>query len=374
MNSSGITFVSTKKEKKRFLEFVYTLNEGENHFIPPLRMDQKKLIDQDKNPFFKNAEIALFLAEKDGKDVGRIAAIIDHRYNDYHGTKTGHFGFFDCIHDQHTANLLFRVASDWLKERGMEDMLGPSNPSMMDELGVLVDGFDKDPYVMMPWNKFYYDALIKNAGLEKAQDLLAYLISTETADIERMQRAADIVLKRNPGLRLRNVNLKKIDKEIKIIRNIFNEAWKNNWGFIPLSEAEFQAAADDLKMIVNPDFAYIVEDEGEAVAFSIGIPDINKVLKTMNGNLFPFGIFKLLWKKGKLSSLRTALMGVLPKYQGKGVDALMNNESVQTGLRYNDVITSEMSWVLESNKDMIRVAERLGGTLDKTYRMYSKKL
>lgn len=374
MSTSGVTIVSTKEEKKRFIDFVYELNKGEEHFVPPLRMDQKKLLNEDKNPFFKNAEMALFLAEKDGKTVGRIAAIIDHRYNDYHGARTGHFGFFDCIDDQHTANLLFRVASDWMKEKGMEDVLGPANPSMMDVIGVLVDGFDKDPYIMMPWNKFYYDRLIKNAGFEKAQDLLAFIINTQIADVDRMQRAADIVKKRTPGLKLRNIRLNDIENEIKIVHHIFNETWKNNWGFIPLSEEEFQAAGKDLKMIVNPDYAYVAEVGGEPVGFSIGIPDINKIIKDMNGRLFPFGVFKLLWKKRKLHTLRTALMGVLPEYQGRGIDALMNNESIQTGLKNSEVVESEISWVLESNTNMIRVAERLGAYLDKTYRMYSKKL
>lgn len=167
MNSSGVTFVSTKEEKKRFTNFIYPFYEGEEHWVPPLRMDQKKLIDTDKNPFFNNAEIALFLAEKDGKDVGRIAAIIDHRFNEFHGTKTGHFGFFESINDQHTTNLLFRVAEDWLRDKGMNKVVGPASPSMMDTIGVLINGFDKDPYIMMPYNFSYYDELIKNAGFQK---------------------------------------------------------------------------------------------------------------------------------------------------------------------------------------------------------------
>lgn len=374
MNSSGVTVVSSKEEKKRFANFIYPFYEGEEHWVPPLRMDQKKLIDTDKNPFYQNAEIELFLAEKDGKEVGRIAAIVDHRYNKYHGTKTGHFGFFECIEDQHTANLLFRIASDWLRDKGMKDVLGPANPGMMDVIGVLIEGFDKDPYILMPYNFPYYDRLIKGAGFEKAMDMYAYIVDTETVAVDRMNRAMDIVKRRIPDLEIRPVNLKEMSSEIKIIQEIFNATWKNNWGFIPLSEDEFTALGNDLKLIIDTDYAHIAEVNGEPVAFSVGLPNINEILKDMNGKLFPFGIFKLLWGKNKLKGLRTALMGVLPEWQGKGIDALLHQRSIQNGLETQGKTVSELSWILESNTEMIRVAEKIGGSLDKTYRMYSKKL
>lgn len=374
MNSSGVTFVSTKEEKKRFTNFIYPFYEGEEHWVPPLRMDQKKLIDTNKNPFYNNAEIALFLAEKDGKDVGRIAAIIDHRFNEFHGTKTGHFGFFESINDQHTTNLLFRVAEDWLRDKGMNKVVGPASPSMMDTIGVLIDGFDKDPYIMMPYNFSYYDELIKNAGFQKEMDMYAYIVDTETVAVDRMNRAMEIVKKRLPDIEIRPVNLKKMDSEIKIVREIFNKAWKDNWGFIPLTEEEFQAAGKDLKMIVDTDYAHIAEIKGEPVAFSIGLPNINEILKDMNGKLFPFGFIKLLWGKSRVQGLRTALMGVLPEWQGKGIDALLHQRSIQNGLKTEGKTISELSWILESNPEMIRVAERIGGTLDKTYRMYAKEL
>lgn len=374
MNSSGVTFVSSKDEKKRFTNFIYPFYKDEKHWVPPLRMDQKKLIDTDKNPFFNNAEIALFLAEKDGKDVGRIAAIVDHRYNDFHKTKTGHFGFFECINDQHTANLLFRVASDWLRDQGMNKALGPASPSMMDTIGVLIDGFDKDPYVMMPYNFPYYDELIQNAGFSKEMDMFAYIVDTETVSVDRMERAMDIVKKRLGDLEIRPVNLKKMDSEIKIIREIYNQAWKNNWGFIPLTEEEFAAAGKDLKMIIDTNYAHVAEIKGEPVAFSVGIPNINELIKNQNGKLFPFGLIKILWGKNKTNGLRTALMGVLPEWQGKGIDALLHQRSIKNGLESNVTKESELSWILETNTEMLRVAERIGGRYDKTYRMYSKEL
>lgn len=356
------------------MEFVYSFYKGVEHWVAPLRMDQKKLINTNKNPFFNNAEMAMFIAEKDGRDVGRIAAIVDHRFNDFHGTKTGHFGFFDCIEDQHTANLLFRVASDWLRDKGMNKVMGPASPGMMDTIGVLIDGFDKDPYVLMPYNFSYYDELILNAGFEKETDMFAYVVDTETVNTERMNRAMDIVRRRLPDIHIRPVNLKKIKDEIKIIREIYNQAWKDNWGFIPLSEEEFDALAADLKMIIDTDYAHIAEIDGNPVAFSIGIPNINEIMKGRDGKLFPFGVFKILWGKTKTKGLRTALMGVAPKWRGKGIDALLHQRSIQNGLDSDIKKESELSWILESNTEMIRVAERIGGVRDKTYRMYSKQL
>lgn len=374
MKISGVTFVSTKEERKRFTDFVYQLYKGTEQWVPPLRMDQKKLINEKKNPFYKNAEIALFLAEKDGKDVGRIAAIIDHRYNKQHNSKTGHFGFFDCIDDQHTADLLFRVASDWLRDRGMKNVLGPASPSMMDTIGVLTEGFEKEPYILMPYNFNYYDRLIQKAGFQKAMDMYAYIVNQQTVSLDRIDRALEIVKRRLPDLKIRPIRLNKMKDEIRIVREIYNQAWKNNWGFIPLSEEEFAAVAADLKMILDTEYAHIAEVKGKAVGFSIGIPNINEIIKDLDGKLLPFGFAKLLVRKKKTRGLRTALMGVLPEFQGKGIDALLHQRSIKNGIEGGIKQESELSWILESNTEMIRVAEKIGGRRDKTYRMYEKEL
>jgi GNAT superfamily N-acetyltransferase len=372
-NTNGVTFVTEKDERKEFIEFPYTHYAGNPNWVAPLKIEQKKLINTEKNPFYKNGEIALFLAEHNGKPAGRIAAIIDHRYNDYHQTKTGFFGFFEAIDNQQVTNLLFKVAEDWLQDRGMTELLGPANPSMMDEVGILVEGFDKPPSILMPYHKSYYDKLITGAGLVKAMDLFTYEVNQEGVDRDRMTRAVEIVRKRLPDLKIRKVNLKKIRDEVKIIRDIFNAAWKNNWGYIPLSEAEFDLLAKDLKSIVDDDFAHIAEINGKPVAFSVALPDYNQVFIKMKGTLFPTGLIKLIWNKRKINKIRTALMGVLPEHQGKGIDALLHNESIENGLK-RGFWSSEVGWILENNVNMIRVAERIGGTLDKVYRMYSKKL
>jgi len=243
----------------------------------------------------------------------------------------------------------------------------------MDVIGVLVDGFDKYPAILMPYNKLYYDELIKNAGYQKEVDMFAYDVNQDGVDRDRANRAIEIVKKRLPGIKIRKLNLKKIKDEVKIIREIFNASWKNNWGYIPLSEEEFDYLADDLKSIVDDNFAHIAEIDGNPVAFSVALPDYNQILKDMNGRLFPFGLFKILWNKNKINKVRTALMGVKPEFQGKGIDVLLHREAIENGL-INNVYSSEVGWILETNTQMVRVAEKIGGTLEKTYRMYSKKL
>lgn len=370
---NGITLVTTKQERKTFINFPYEHYSDDKYWVPPLKMEQKKLIDEDKNPFFENGNIALFLAEQDGEICGRIAAIEDHRYNEFHGTNTGFFGFFECIDDQHVADLLFKAASDWLRARDYSDILGPANPSMMDEVGILVDGFEYYPSIMMPYHKPYYDRLLKNAGLKKEMDLYAFRVSQQEVNRDRMYRAEEIVKRRIPRLKVREIDKKNIDREVEIVRHIFNEAWSGNWGFIPMTKAELEDLAADLKMILDPKVAHIIEIGGEPVAFSVALPDLNQALKHMDGTLFPTGIFKLLWYQRKINRLRTALMGVLPKYQGKGIDALLHKEAIVNGLEVG-YTSSELGWVLETNKPMIQVAEKLGAHIEKTYRMYSTTL
>ncbi len=372
-DTNGVTFITDKSEKKQFLDFPYSHYSDDKYWIPPLKLEQKKLLDTKKNPFFNNAEIALFLAFHNDKPAGRIAAIIDHRYNEYHNEKTGFFGFFEVINNRETASLLFRVAEDWLKDKGMNRVLGPANPSMMDPAGILIEGFDKYPAIMMPYNKEYYKDLLSDAGYKKEVDLYSYYVSQETVNRERVNRAEAIVKRRVPGLNIRPINLKNLKSEVAAIRKIFNEAWKDNWGYIPLTEEEFNHFAADLKMIVDPDFTHMADVDGKAVAFSIALPDYNQVFKKMDGTLFPLGLLKLLWYKRKINTTRTALMGVLPSYQGKGIDVLMHRETIENSFE-RDYQGSEIGWILEDNTEMIRVAEKVGGMLVKTYRVYQKKL
>lgn len=369
---SGVIFVSDKRELKQFIEFPYKHYKGDAHWIAPLKLQQKELLDVNKNPFYKDADIAMFLAEFNGKVAGRIAAIHNKAYNRFTSTESGFFGFFECINNQAVANLLFKVAEDWLKERDLKVIYGPLSPNMMAEIGVLIDGFEHDPAFLMPYNKSYYDTLIMNAGFEKHIDLLAYKISDESVQLDRALRAEELVKKRIPTLNIRRVNLRKFKDEIVVIHEIFNKAWAPNWGFAPLTVEEFEYLVKDLKFMVDTDFAHVAEIDGKPIAFSISLPDINIVLKKMDGRLFPTGIFKLIFRKNKIRQIRSALMGVIPEWQGKGIDAVIHQQAIINGLK-RGFRKSEISWLLETNTSMINVAERMGAALEKRYRIYKKK-
>jgi len=372
---NGVIVVDSKSKRDKFLDFPYSHYEGDEFYVPPLRMDQKKLIDTQKNPFFNNADMELFLAEKDGKIVGRIAAIENYAFNRYHNEKTGFFGFFECINDAATAKLLFRVAKDWLRSRGLKKILGPASPGMMDTVGVLVDGFDVLPSILMPYNKSYYDTLLKKCGLAKEVDLYNYWVKDTGVDIERLNRGKKIIERRYPTFNLRKVNMKDIEDEGERIRYIFNEAWADNWGFVPVTKEEFSHMIDDLKIIVDPEYIYMVEVEGKTVGFNIALPDWNRALYYLkNGRLLPTGIFKLLYHKKDINRMRTALMGLLPEYHGTGFDAMMHRETTLQCLESEKYEGSEIGWILETNTPMIRVAEGVNGELEKTYRMYSAAL
>ncbi len=364
-------FVSTAEEFRDFLEFPYKHYSGDKNWVPPLRIMQKHLLDTKKNPFYKHAEIALFLTYYNGKPAGRIAAIDNKAYNEYNGSKTGFFGFFECVDYQGSANLLFKVAQDWLKDRGLTTFIGPMSPGMLDEIGIQVDGFDHKPALMMPYSKPYYDKLIQGAGYQKAVDLYAYKVTKETVALARTEKADEIVRKRTPGLNVRRINLRRTKKEVEIIHHIFNEAWKKNWGFSRVSLDEFYDLAKGIKKIIDPDFAHIAEVDGKPVAFSIALPDLNQALQHLDGSLWPTGWMKLLYHKRKINQIRTALMGVLPEYQKRGIDILLHREAIKNGLG-KGFVAAEMSWLLETNSNMISVAEKIGGYKEKVYRLYQK--
>lgn len=370
---NGIHLVTTKSQIRDFVMFPYEHYKNDPYWVAPLIMDEKKLVDSQANPFYADAELAMFIAEKNGKIAGRIGAIDNRIYNEYHKENVGFFGFFECIDDQSVANLLFKVASDWLKTKGRTKMIGPFNPSNMDTVGILLDKFDDYPSIMMPYTKSYYPKLIENAGLSKEMDVFAYFVDKETVNFERIQRAEEVIRQRIPNLKIRNVNLSDFKNEVEIIKNVFNKAWANNWGFHPISDAIFAKLGKDLKPVIDTDFAHVAEIDGHAVAFSIALPNYNQALRMINGKLLPFGLFKLLYYKRKINQLRIALMGVIPEYQGRGIDAMMHKEAIVNGIR-KGYQSAEMSWVLETNTSMLRLAERMGAVVDKTYRIYGKTI
>lgn len=370
----GVKFVSEKAEVEQFLQFPYDHYSNDKHWVQPLRIMQKELINTKKNPFYKNAEIAMFLAEYNGKPAGRIAAIHNRSYNDFNDVNVGFFGFFESIDKQGVTNLLFRVAEDWLKQRNATKIIGPVNPSFLDEIGIMVEGFDQTPAFMMPYNKPYYDTLLKEAGFQKAMDLLMYRATEKTVALDRVKRAEEIVKKRIPGITIRPINLNNFKKEVAIIHDLFNKAWATNWGLNHVEYEQIKHLAKSLKLIIDKDFAHVAEVDGKPIGFSIALPDLNQVLKKIpDGKLFPTGIFKLLYHKRKITGIRTALMGILPEYQGKGIDVLLHKEAITNGLP-RGFNYSEMGWLLETNKQIITVVEKIGGKISSRYRMYEREI
>ena len=369
----GVVFVTTAEERELFIEFPYRHYADDTAWVPPLRIQQKELIDPGKNPFFKDADMALFLAYNDGEVAGRIAAIHNHAYNRHNNDTAGFFGFFECIEDQYLVNLLFKVVRDWLGDRGCTKLLGPMNPGLLDEIGIQIEGFEHRPAIMMPHSKRWYDEMIQSAGLQKEMDLFSFQVTEKNVRVDRMDRALEIVKKRTPGIVIRPVNLRAFDSEVEIIHHIFNNAWAKNWGFYPVSLEVIRHLAKELKMIIDTDFAHIAEVDGRPVAFSIALPDYNQVFARMDGTLFPTGLLKLLWYRRKINAIRTALMGVLPEYQGRGIDALLTREAIVNGLPRN-FVSAEVGWLLETNTNILRVVERIGGYREKTYRLYGQQI
>jgi hypothetical protein len=376
LSEVSIVEVSSAYDKKRFIEFPYELYKGNRYWVEPLRFDVKNNLDTKKNPFYKHSRLKLWLALSEGKVVGRIAGIINDNHNEFHNEKTGFFGFFECVNDKRVSGKLFDMAADFSRSEGMNVLRGPVNPSTNDECGLLIDSFDIPPVMLMPYNPVYYKDLITSYGFVKAKDLLAfdidrYVIKDEKM-MQKLERVTSMIMKKE-NITYRNVNLKDFKNEVQKVREIYNDAWSRNWGFVPMTEEEFNFIADHLKMIVDPDFIQFAEQNGKPIGFSLAVPDINLATKGLNGKLFPFGIFKFLSNKKKINRLRVIIMGVKKDYQKMGIDAGFYRDVIKAGDR-KSYIGAEISWVLEDNAAMRQTAEKLGARVYKTYRIFDKVL
>jgi GNAT superfamily N-acetyltransferase len=336
---------------------------------------EKKILDPARNPFWKNAEAAHFLARRDGRPVGRISAVVNRRHNEIHGEKTGFWGYFESENDADLAGALFDRAGAWLKERGMTKMLGPANPSLNDPCGLLVDGFKWSPFVLMTYNPLYYVKLVEGAGFTKAMDLWAYILLHNELVREKIDRVAGAVKDRN-DVTLRQIRLSRLDEELEIVKEIYNDAWEKNWGFVPLTDEEIRFVAEDFKAILLPEFAYIAEVKGRPVGFSFALPDINQILrrKCRNGTLWPFGWFYFLrFNLRKIPTLRLVALGVRREHQHSGIGTLFYQKYMEEGLK-RGYKAAELSWVLEVNELMNRPIQQMGGKPYKTYRLYERPL
>ncbi|MCX6349389.1 MAG: N-acetyltransferase [Candidatus Aureabacteria bacterium] len=344
---------------------------GNPCWVPPLLMVEKALLTPGKNPFWEHAERGLFLAFRGDEPVGRIAAIRDRDFIVYHRTPTGYFGFFECLDDPEAARALFAAAEGWLMGRGLKAMIGPLNPSTNNICGFLLEGYDSPPKFMMPYTLPYYHPLVEGCGLRKAKDLLAYRIPVPKEMNPRLEAVAKAVKKR--GVSIRRIDMKNFTRELKLVRTIYNEAWKDNWGFVPITEGEIKHMAKELKPLVVPQLAFFAEYQGELAGFYLVLPDYNQVIKRMNGRMGPLQLLIFFLNRKKITDIRLLMAGIMEKFQKKGLDAVLYLESARAArdLGYKD---SEISWLLEDNALVIRAAEFMGGTLYKKYRIYEKAL
>lgn len=367
--------VNDRRGVRDFLLLAESLYAESPHWVCPLRIERRDFFDPKKNPFFNNADVQLFLAKRDGKVIGRISAHIYHPHNRTHNEKTGFFGFFECENNYEIAKALWDAARDWLKSRGMDRMRGPANFTTNHEVGFLVDGFDRPPVIMMTYTMPYYPEFAERYGMGKAMDVYAYHGYSATGFDPRAVRVVERIRSR-ANATVRTIDMSRFPEEVAHVKRIYNAAWAPNWGFVPMDDAELDHMAKDLRQIIDPRIVLFVEVDGEPAGFSLALPDINQALIHLSGRLFPFGLVKLLWllKVKKVCTLaRIMVMGVLPEYQKRGIDTILNFETYRRA-REAGYAEGEMSWVLETNEQMIAVAENLGYTRYKTYRLYQQPI
>jgi hypothetical protein len=377
MDKSNVEIKEVKSggDLSKFIKLPWKIYKNDKNWVPPLLIERKEFLDPKRNPFFKHSDVKLYLAYRDRVAVGRIAAIINHAHNEFHEDKVAFFGLFESIDDYIVAYGLLDKAKEFAKENGMEVLRGPANFSTNDEVGLLVDGFSAPPVVMMTYNPKYYMALFDKFGLKKSQDLYAYLLPTDVKVPSRILSASDLIRKRY-NVTLKTLNMKDFTNEVARIKQIYNDAWMKNWGFIPMTDDEFAHMAKQMKQIVEPDLVFIAYSGDEPIGFSLTLPNINEILIKLNGRLLPTGIFKLLYfsyVKKIIKGVRVITMGLTQKFQKKGIDNLFHIENIriahQKGYKWG-----ELSWVLEDNIMMNRVAELLKAKLYKKYRIYDMEI
>ncbi len=367
-----VSKVATPADLTRFLRVPHQIYQNDPYFIFPLDFERRKFLDPDKNPFFEHAEADHFLLfNPHGQVAGRISAVLDHNFNEYHEEQTGFFGFFECIDDPSAATALLDTVKNWCKVRKLGTLRGPMNLSTNHECGLLVEGFDSPPVLGITYNPPYYAELLEQWGLTKAKDLLNLgLIPIETP--EYMIKAEEKLMKRG-RFEIRTIRPNDFDRELEIIWDVYNDAWSKNWGFVPMTRKEFWFSAREMKAILIPELCFIAEINGEPAGFSLSLPDFNQTLKKIKGRLLPFGFRHLLFGRKKADAIRTLTLGVKKKFRRLGIDLVFYRRTYQWGVD-NKINLCDQSWLLEDNPAIIEPIKRLGGTLYKRHRIYERTL
>jgi len=366
-----------KKGMKDFLEFPYSLYKNDEHWCPPLRFERKDFFSP-KNPFMKHSEVGFFVAYKDNRAVGRVTAHRDDIYDKFYNTRQGFFGFYETIESDEVAEKLMLACEDWIKTRGIDSLMGPFNFTTNHEVGFLIKGFDRPPVIMMTYTKRYYPDQLQKLGYKKEKELIAFWVDRNTEKPEFFTVMAKRIAREIEGAyEIRTMNMADFKSELKIILDIYNEAWNKNWGFVPMTAEEIDDMARQLKDIIQPEYIYFLYKDQEPAAFLLCLPDINNVLiRIKSGKLFPTGIFKLLFFKKYIQTGRILLMGVKSQFRNQGLDVLIYNRMIEDMFSKvpKSIKSAEMSWILEDNHVMVNILKTMNADPYKRYLIVKKSL
>ena len=374
----GIKPVVTEAERLALLEFPWKVYRGDPYWVPPLLSERKAFTDPKQSPFFEHARVQFYLARRGDEIVGTIAAFTNDLYNEFHQANVGWFGFFEVLQDPEAAAGLLATAQGWARQAGHKALLGPAQFSTNDEIGLLVDGFDDAPRILMTYNPRYYVEYIEAAGFHKAMDLLAYTADMDRIRSGKVKRVVEKVRARGK-FHVRSLRMREFDQEVERVKAVYNQSWERNWGFVPMTDAEIGRLGHQLKEIIDPDLVAMVEVDGQLIGFGLTLPDLNEPLLRAYprpGRPEALTLVKMLWHwkvRRQVKWIRAFALGVLPVFRGTGVDALLYFHTLERAL-HKGYQAVEMSWLLESNDMVLRSAEMLGGRCYKTYRVYEKSL
>ncbi len=378
MGGVSIRAVGGRGELKRFVKVPFALHRDSEQWVPPLIFERMEFLDQKKNPYFEHAEVEYFIAERDGKALGRISVQIDQRWDEFQGGNDAIFGFFEAAEDAEIVAALLGAASDWAAKKGRSRLLGPMDFTTNDEIGILIEGFDRRPMILEPWHPPYYREMIEAAGFGKAIDVLMWEL--QFGDLKEGERfdpsihaAAEKAL-HDEGIVIRNMRKRDMAEEVRRFSDVYNEAWGDNWGFVPITDAEVTFQAKNLKQVIDEEWAFMAEKDGEVVGAALTLPDINQVMSKLNGRLLPFGWLRFLLGRRKIDQLRVFALGVKHDYRHTGVAAGLYLKHLETAARPGAIPGGEMGWILETNEPMNRAMKGMGGEVVKRYRLFERDL
>jgi GNAT superfamily N-acetyltransferase len=378
VGSLTIRPVRTRRDLKRFVKVPFRLHREHPQWVPPLIFERMQFLDRGKNPYFEHAEAEYFIAERDGEPVGRITAQVDERWDEFQGGSDAMFGFFETADDPKVARALLDAATEWARGKGRSRILGPMDFTTNDEIGILIEGYEIDPFILENWHPPYYRELLEGAGFGKAMDLLMWELRLgslkEGERFDPSIHAAATKALKEEGVTIRSISLRNLAAEMRAFAEIYNEAWGDNWGFVPATDAEIEFHAKILKQVLDEDWAFIAEKDGDPVGAALTLPDINQATAKLNGRLLPFGWLKFLLGKRKIDRLRVFALGVRHDYRHTGVAAGLYLKHLEAAQQPGAITWGEMGWILETNEPMNRAMEGMGGKVVKRYRVYERSL